>query len=126
VRGYKEFTAFAIPENELPEVAAEYLNLQAETQLRQSLYIATRQTLETTLLEQQGSLPKFQVLERAEVPEVKSGPSRTRSVIIGTVAVFFLAILLSFLIEYFERASLDPRESIKLLQIQKHLRLRKR
>ena len=122
--GFREFSPTSIPENQLPEVAAAYLNLQYDLQLKQGIYMSTRQSWESILLEQKGSVPEFQVLETAQVPELKSGPSRTRIVIIGTIVAGILSVLLAFVLEYFGRAAADPAESWKLQEIRQMLRHR--
>lgn len=67
--------------------------------------------------EADASAKTFQVIERAEVPEVKSGPSRGKISIIVTITVLFLAIVISFIMEYIERVKQDPIESEKLNEI---------
>jgi uncharacterized protein involved in exopolysaccharide biosynthesis len=115
--GFQQFSPTSIPENQVPEVAAAYLNLQYDLQLKQSIYMSTRQSWESVLLEQKGSVPEFQVLEKAQVPELKSGPSRSHIVIIGTIVAGVLAILIAFILEYFGRAAADPVEAWKLRRI---------
>jgi uncharacterized protein involved in exopolysaccharide biosynthesis len=76
-----------------------------------------RQQYETAKLEADSTAKTFQVIERAEVPELKSGPSRGKISTIVTITVFFLAVFISFIMEYFERVKHDPIESAKLDEI---------
>src|SRR5574344_2088363 len=66
----------------------------------------------------QSETPVFQVLEKATVPDQKSGPSRGKLCIIVTFAAFFLSIFLAFLLNAIENVRHDP-EAMKKLSSQK-------
>jgi hypothetical protein len=68
----------------------------------------------------------FQVVELAEVPEVRSAPARARTAVIGTFAVGFISTLIAFIAEYFARAKQDPLEAGKLQIIRDSFTLRRR
>ena len=112
-----------IPMNQLPELSAIFLNLTRDLQYLQVIYTSLRSQYETVKIEEKDNSALFQLIEQAEVPEIKSGPSRGKICIITTVAAFFLAVFLSFVFEYFERVKQDPVESEKLKAIKGMLRL---
>jgi len=124
--GFQQFSPTSIPESQIPGLAADYLNLQYDLQLKQGIYMSTRQSWETLLLQQKGSVPVFQILERAQVPEIPSGPSRSHIVMVGTLVAFVVAVLLAFVLEYFGRAAQDPVEGMKLRSIRAMVRRRGR
>ena len=58
--------------------------------------------------------PVFQILERAAIPDIKSGPSRGKLCIIVTFAAFFIAVFLAFLLNAIENIRKDPEAMEKL------------
>lgn len=109
-----------IPQKQLPEVAVIYADLTTEIGVHTSIKTLLRQEYETTKLEELDNSKMFQVVERASIPEVKSGPSRGKLSIIFTFVCFFLSILISFFREYLHNAKKDPEESEKLSAIKEH------
>jgi tyrosine-protein kinase Etk/Wzc len=115
-QGFSEFSGgFAL--EELPEIAARYLNLKRDLGVKETIYTGLRQQYETTKIEEADDSRRFQVIERAEVPERKSGPSRGKLCVIVTITVFFLSVFLAFVFEYFSKVKEDPVESKKLKEI---------
>ncbi len=117
-KGFKEFSGESIPQEKLPMVSAQYLNLKRDLTIQETIYTMLRQQYETAKLEETDTSQTFQILEHAEVPEVKAAPSRSKICVIFTITVFFLAIFLAFVLEYFDRVKKDPIESTKLKEIQ--------
>ena len=58
--------------------------------------------------------PVFQILEYAEIPDMKSGPSRGKLCIIVTFAAFFISVFLAFLLNAIENIKNDPEAMAKL------------
>ena len=58
--------------------------------------------------------PVFQILNYAEVPEQKSGPSRGKIMIIASFAAFFIAIFIAFLLNAIKNIKNDPEAMKKL------------
>jgi len=120
-RGLAGYSDEYISQSEFPELSAVYLNLKSELAIQETIYRMLRQQYETTKIEESDNSRKFQVIEYAEIPEKKDSPSRGKICIIVTLAVFFLSILISFIMEYFSRVKKDPVESDKLKTIKKQL-----
>jgi len=125
--GFQDFSSTSdyIPQNKLPELAAIYARLQQETTMQTQLFISFKGQLEAVRLEEADNSKQFQIIERAEVPELKAKPSRAKICMIVTIAVMFLAIFISFIMEYAARIKADPVESKKLEEIKKSLSFRK-
>lgn len=115
--GASTFSINNIPQDQLPKVSATYLNLKNNVTLQQTIYMGLRQQYETAKLEANANQKTFQIVENAQVPEQKSGPSRGKISMIVTITVFFLAIFIAFIMEYFDRVKHDPIESAKLGEI---------
>lgn len=124
--GFEQFSAENIAQNQLPEISATYLNLRRDLLIQEKMYELLRQQYETTKIDEADNSRKFQIVERAEVPEVKAGPSRGRISIIFSISVFMLAVMFAFVKEYFARAKADPDESRKLEYITSSLSRKKR
>ncbi len=114
-----------IPQNKLPELSAVYLNLKEEAELQSTLYLTFKSQYESVKLEEADNSKQFQIIETAEIPEVKAAPSRSKICMIFTIAVMFLAIFMTFIFEYFDRVKKDPVEAEKLAGIKKSLSFKK-
>jgi uncharacterized protein involved in exopolysaccharide biosynthesis len=58
--------------------------------------------------------PVFQVLELAEIPDMKSGPGRGLICIIVTFAAGFFSVFLAFVLNAVENIRKDPEAMAKL------------
>jgi len=107
-------------------LAAQYAGVKTDVQVQQTILLALKQQYESAKLEEQDTGPTFQIIEKAEVPEVRSAPSRSKTALIVTLVGFFISVLLAFVLEYFDRARRDPVEAAKLSDIRGNLALRKK
>jgi hypothetical protein len=115
--GGNDFDTGMVPQKLLPSLSAEYLTLKRDLEIQQTTLSLLKQQLEMAKLEEMDTSRTFQVLERAEVPEVRLSPNRSKIAVIATVAGFFLSVLAAFVVEYFSMAGKDPVESVKLQAI---------
>jgi len=111
-----------IPLAQLPELSAVYANLRSDLEILQVIYSSLRSQYETVKIEEKDNSERFQIIEQAEVPERKAGPSRGKICIIVTLSAFLLSVLFAFFLEYLRRAKNDPVESAKLAEIGRMLR----
>ena len=119
--GFRSFSAHTIPQDELPGVAADYLNLRRDLEIQEQIYALLREQYELARIEETDPSRTFQVLEPVEVPEVKYWPSRALVCVVGTLIVLLLSILLAFFLEYLVRVRADPVEAAKLAAIRAQL-----
>ncbi|RKX75572.1 MAG: hypothetical protein DRP87_14250 [Spirochaetes bacterium] len=110
-----------IPRERRYEIISKFYDLMRDRNILEGIYELLLKEYETTKIQALDDSKTFQILEQAEVPQVKAGPSRAKICIIVTITVFFLAIFLSFIMEYFERVKKDPIESRKLEEIKHSL-----
>jgi uncharacterized protein involved in exopolysaccharide biosynthesis len=61
----------------IPDVAQEFSQLNAELEIQQRIYNTLSSQYEASKLTPE-SEPIFQIFEMAEIPDVKSGPQRTK------------------------------------------------
>ena len=119
--GFHYFSAQTIPQEELPRVIANYLNLRRDLQIQEDNYLRLRGQFELTRIEETNPSRTFQVIEAVEVPEIKHKPSRPQVCVVGTVIAFLLSVLLAFCLEYVARVRADPTEAAKLGAIREQL-----
>ena len=101
-------------QKELPSIAFEYAKLQRDMLVQAEVYKLLTQQYELAKLNAAGQEPVFQVIELAEAPDKKSGPSRGMICMVSVVAAFFMACLLAFFIEFIEKVKADPEAMAKL------------
>lgn len=119
--GFRSFSAQTIPQDELPGVSADYLNLRRDLEVQEQVYALLRRQYELTRIDETDPARTFQVLEPVEVPEVRHWPNRARTCIVAALILFLLTVLLAFLLEHLARVRADPVEAAKLDAIRSHL-----
>jgi tyrosine-protein kinase Etk/Wzc len=120
-QGYNQFASGIPSQQELPELAQRFGRLEREARVQQQIYTTLRQQYELAQLSLEGEERTFQILEMAEAPDRKAGPSRAMISMITTITAFFLSVFLAFVLEYFSRVKEDPEESEKLAEIRRHI-----
>lgn len=125
-QGTDQFDQVLLSQQELPELAIRFARMERDLEVQSEIYRTLTQQYELARLSLQGEERTFQVLEEAEVPDIKAGPSRAQISIITTITAFFLSVFLAFVLEYFSRVKDDPEEGEKLKKIKSYLSLRRR
>jgi tyrosine-protein kinase Etk/Wzc len=123
--GLDEYSGELIPQNLIPELTREYLSLQGELSVQEKIYGMLRQEYEVVKLEEADNTQTFQIIEPAEVPEVKAGPFRSQICMAVAALAFLAACVLAFILEYLEKAKRDPVEAEKLAGIRTAIRPRR-
>jgi len=113
-KGFSEYEKVMPSQKELPTLAIEFSHLQRDLLIQEKIFELLTQQYELTKLQIQGADPIIQVLELAEAPDKKSGPSRAMICIVVTLAAFFLSILAAFIIEAVKNVRSDPEAMRKL------------
>ena len=98
----------------VPSIVLESSLLKAELEAQQAVYTQLKTQLELLKIEMASETPVFQVIENAEVPDQKSGPSRGMLCIIGTFAGGFISVFLAFLLNSVKNIKNDPVAMAKL------------
>jgi len=100
-------------------VILEMARLEMELNAQKQVYTQLKTEYELLKVQMASETPVFQILERAEVPDRKSGPSRGMLCIIVTFAAGFFAVMLAFALEAIENVKKDP-EAMKKLTGKEH------
>jgi len=101
-------------QKDIPALAFEYAEIQRDLMVQTEIFKLLTQQYELAKMSAEGQEPSFQVLELAEAPDKKSGPSRGMICVVATMAAFFLAILLAFVLEAIKNIKADPDAMAKL------------
>lgn len=95
-------------QKDIPKLAFEYAALKRDLMVQTEIFKLLTQQYEMAKLSADSREPAFQILELAEVPDEKSGPSRAVTCIVATMAAFFFSIVLVFIIEGLKSLRKDP------------------
>lgn len=106
------------PLKDLPKLSLEINKLKQEAEIKVTAYKALVAQYETLKLTSEGTGPVFQILEYAETPERKSGPSRGLLCIIVTFAGFIISILFVFMKEFWLNIKHDPEKMKRIKGVQ--------
>lgn len=82
--------------------------VKMELQVQENIYSQLKAQYEMLKVSMSSEQPVFQILEYAEVPDQKSGPSRGKLCIIITFAAVFISIFMCFLLNALENLKSDP------------------
>jgi len=97
-----------------PSIVLESQRINMELGAQQEIYTQLKVQLELINVTIASETPIFQILERAEIPDQKSKPSRGLLCIIVTFAAGFLAVFLAFVLNAIENIKKDPEAMRKL------------
>jgi uncharacterized protein involved in exopolysaccharide biosynthesis len=98
----------------VPAITTEMNRIDLELRARQQVYTQLKVQYEMLKVEMASETPVFQILEMAEIPEMKSGPSRGMTCIIVTLAAGFFAVILAFVMNAVSNIRNDPGSMAKL------------
>ena len=87
---------------DMSTILTEYEKKKKFLDAHRELYSLLLKQYEILNLEKSGKVSTFQVVENAEIPKIKSGPSRGKICIIGCFISFFLAVMMAFLKDFWK------------------------
>ena len=100
--------------NSAPSIMLDTTLLKMELQVQEQIYAQLKAQYESLKVSMASEQPVFQILEYAEVPDRKSGPSRGKLCIIITFAAFFISVFMAFALNAVENIRNDPEAMSKL------------
>lgn len=98
----------------IPSIMLEATRIKREISAQEAVYTQLKTQYELVKVQIASETPVFQVLELAEVPDQKSGPSRGLIVIVSSFAAFFFFVFFAFVIESLDNIKKDPEAMAKL------------
>ncbi len=109
-----ETSSMTMQSGSIPRITVDLARMKRELLVQEAIYTQMRQEYELLKISMSSETPVFQILEYAEIPEVKSEPSRGLICAIGSVAGFFIAIFLCFVFHIFENLRKNEEAMAKL------------
>lgn len=98
----------------IPSIMLEANKIKREIAAQEAIYTQLKTQYEMVKVALASETPIFQVLEKAEIPDQKSGPGRSMIMVVTSFAVLFLFIFLAFVLEAIENVKKDPEAIAKL------------
>ena len=111
-----------VPTGKLPETGLEYIRKMRDLKYQETLFELLSKQFEIAKIDEAKEAALIQVVDKALVPEQKSKPKRALIVILATLMAFFIGVLLAFVREASERASLDPASAERMNLLRRYLR----
>ena len=99
---------------ELPKIVIEFEEKCRLLEAQTIIYSTLLKEYELLKFKEDGTAPTFQVIERAEIPLIKSGPSRMMICVIVTFIGFFFSLAIAFIKDYFDNIKNDPKAMQRL------------
>ncbi len=114
-----------MPSGKVPEVGLEYLRKAREVKYHETLFELLAKQREAATLDEAKSAPLIQVVDRAEVPEHKSGPHRA----LITLSCGMIGLILSCTAVLIRSALRDlegdPKQAAHIHELKAAIRLRR-
>lgn len=88
--------------------------LKLELGVQEQIYSSLKTQYESLKVSMASEKPVFQILEYAQIPDVKTGPSRGKLCVLVTFAAFFFSICLVYFINFIKKLKADPEAMKKL------------
>lgn len=98
----------------MPSITVSTSKLQLELEAQKAVYTQLKTQYELLKVQMQSETPIFQILERPENPDMKSGPCRGKLCIIVTFAAGFFSVFLAFALNAWQNIKNDPEAMEKL------------
>ena len=100
--------------SEIPNLLVDYEEMKNYVDAQRKIYVVLMQEYEMLRLKLSGTSSTFQVIERAEIPLIKSGPRRSMICLISLFVGFFISIVIVVIKE----TSKDVRKKMKSFELQ--------
>ena len=109
---------------QLPAAGLEYIRKERDVQYHQTLFELLARQLEAARIDEAKASPGIQVVDQPQVPEVKSWPSTTLFLLVGTLVGFVCGCIRCTMVFLYSYADTDPQLHGKFRAVKQALRLR--
>ncbi len=103
----------------MPTIAAGTTKIQMDLAAQKEVYTQLKTQYELLKVQMASETPVFQIIQRPEIPDMKSEPSRGKLCIIVTFAAFFIAVFIAFARNAMQNIKNDPDAMAKLKNTKK-------
>jgi tyrosine-protein kinase Etk/Wzc len=102
----------------VPEAGLEYVRRLRDLKYAETLFELLKKQYEIARIDEAKDAALIQVLDPAEVPEIRSSPKRALIVLTVAIVALLIAVLIAFLVE---RAKQDPMSTARLQMLKSRL-----
>jgi tyrosine-protein kinase Etk/Wzc len=111
--GRADSSFFSLPVSAIPSLKGQYELLYSRVRVNEQLYSMLLERFEQAKLQEKQDISVISVLDRAKVPELRSGPQRTVIVASSFGLSLILAVLLAVFFEYLDRLAISRPEDYR-------------
>ena len=111
-----------LPTRQLPQAELEYLRRARDLKYHEALYAFLNKQLDAARIDEAKDAVVVQVVDKAVVPERKSGPHRLLVVAVTALVAFLLACLGVLVVEAWKRRTQDPHDGMRLARLRQSLK----
>ena len=112
----------AVTTSKVPETGLAYIRKVRDLKYAETIYEMLAKQFELAKIDEAKESSVIQVLDKAVVPEQKSKPARSKTVLLAAVATGFLAILWAFITEALQNAKKESETAAQLNKLKQNLR----
>lgn len=105
-----------------PERILDFTRKTRDLKYAEALYQLALQQLTLAKADESKASSSIQVVDRAVIPEQKSGPFRSRTVLVAAIAALFVSVIIAFSIEAYQRVKSNTDSVAQLKTIKSYLR----
>jgi len=92
-----------LPMGEAPDLALELARLTRDLKIQETIFELLKQQYEQSRIQELRDTPTIQVLDKAEVPGMKSRPKRVTIAAMGGIMSFCMTLLFVLVMEFVQR-----------------------
>jgi tyrosine-protein kinase Etk/Wzc len=105
-----------------PERILDFTRKTRNLKYAEALYQLALQQLTLARIDESKASSSIQVIDRAVVPEQKAGPLLSRIVLFTALAGLFIAVIIAFIIEAYQRSTTNQESAAQLQTLKSYLR----
>lgn len=113
-----------VPIRRLPAAGLDNIRKMRDMKYYETLYELLAKQYEMARVDESKDSSIIQVLDKAVTPDRKSKPKRALIIVFTAASAAFLAVLIAFMRESMEKATLDPGRSARLTSLRDNLKWR--
>lgn len=113
-----------LPTSKMPELALEYVRKQREVKYHEVLFELIAKQYEAARLDESHESPAIQIVDRAVIPDKRSGPPRTILIVGSCFLGFLVGAVYVLLLSVFRKLNGEAESALKFAALRKAASLR--
>ena len=105
----------------VPEAGLEYIRRLREVKYHEAMFELLSKQYQIAKMDEAKDAVSIQVLDRAVVPERRSSPKRALMILLSTLVALFVAILVAFAFEGWNKVAADPFQKNRAKELWRYL-----